>query len=261
MTDMKQYPAGTFCWEELGTSDSEGAKKFYTELFGWEADDNPIPPDMVYTIFKLDGKNASAMYQLTGERKGIPPHWLSYVSVDNADETAEQAQSLGGNVMAAPFSVFDIGRMAVIQDPTGAVFAIWQPLKHIGAQVANVPGAFCWNELLTNDKARAAEFYEKLFKWTTEAHGGGHGEYTEFFNNGRPAGGMMEIQPEWGQVPPHWGVYFAVSDCDKTAEHAKSLGASIIAPPTDIPNVGRFSVIRDPQGAVFSVIKLNQMPA
>jgi predicted enzyme related to lactoylglutathione lyase len=259
MAQVTEYKPGTFCWLELATTDSAGAKKFYTELFGWTAIDSPAGPDMVYTMLQLDGKNAGALYQMGEREKGTPPHWSSYVSVADADQSAEKAQQLGGKVIMAPFDVMEAGRMAIIQDPTGAICSLWQPHESIGAQVVNQPGAPTWNELATNDTKAAADFYTGLFGWTTEEMemATGDGTYTIFKNGDRGAGGMLKITPEMGPMPPNWVGYFAVADCDASLEKAKSLGANVYVPPTDIPGVGRFAVIGDPQGAGIAFIKLD----
>jgi predicted enzyme related to lactoylglutathione lyase len=237
----------------------EGAKAFYTELFGWSAIDNPAGPDMVYTMLQIEGKDVAGLYQMSEEQRsqGMPPHWLSYVSVANVDERAAKAKSLGGQVLQEPFDVMDVGRMALVQDPTGAVLALWQPRAHIGARLANVPGARSWNELATNDTQVAGEFYTRLFDWGTQVQEMGPTTYTTFMNGERMNGGMLQITEEWGDVPPHWMVYFTVEDCDGSAEKAKELGGEIIVPPRDIPPVGRFAVVQDPQGAAFTIIRLN----
>ncbi|MGH9968740.1 MAG: VOC family protein [Pyrinomonadaceae bacterium] len=258
MQETTEFAPGTFCWVELGTTDGQAAKKFYTELFGWTFNDSPVGPDMVYTMLKQDGKDVGALYKMPGEMtsQGIPPYWLSYVSVTSADESSEKAKSLGGTLMKEPFDVFDVGRMSVVQDPTGAVFALWQPLKHKGAGIVNVPNSFCWNELATKDSAKAGDFYAGLFGWTKNAQDMGPMTYTMFVNGERPAGGMYEPPPEMGDVPPNWLVYFAVDDCDAKAQKATELGGKVCAPPSDIPGIGRFAVITDPQGAAFAIIKL-----
>lgn len=257
MQETTEYAPGTFCWVELATTDGEAAKQFYTGLFGWAFNDNPIGPEMVYTMLKEDGKDVGALYKMPAEMtsQGIPPNWLSYVSVASADESTEKAKALGGTVLKEPFDVFDIGRMAVIQDPTGAVFAVWQPFKQKGSGIVNVPNSFCWNELATKDTAKAGDFYSGLFGWGKNVQEMGM-TYTMFINGDRPAGGMYEPPPEMGDLPPHWLVYFAVDDCDAQAQKAAELGGKICAPPSDIPGIGRFSVIQDPQGAAFAIIKL-----
>ncbi len=258
MQETAEYAPGTFCWVELGTTDGEGAKKFYTGLFGWDFVDNPIGPGMVYTMLKLDGKDAAALYQMPPDMtaEGIPPHWLSYVSVTDADETAAKAKSLGGELLKEPFDVFEFGRMAVIKDPTGAVFAIWQPRQHKGAGICNAPNSFTWNELTTTDAAKAGEFYSNLFGWRRDVQNFGDMEYTMLINGERPNGGIFTIPPEMGNIPPHWLVYFAVDDCDAKTQNATELGATTMKPPADIPGVGRFSILLDPQGAGFALIKL-----
>jgi predicted enzyme related to lactoylglutathione lyase len=253
-TQLEHAP-GTFCWIELATTDGPGAKKFYTELFGWDAQDTPIGPDMVYTMLRLNGKDVGALYQKGEMMKDVPTHWASYIRVISADETAAKAKALGATVRQEPFDVMDVGRMAVITDPTGATFCIWEPKKHPGVGVKGETNSLCWNELLTNDTGKAGDFYTKLFGWTAKAHGGSV-EYTEFMLNDKAFAGMMQIQSHMGPIPPNWGIYFAVDDCDAIAQKATSLGAQTIVTPTDVEKVGRFSVIQDPQGAVFSIIKL-----
>ncbi len=259
MQETLQYKPGTFCWVELGTTDSAAAKTFYTQLFGWEYEDHPMGPGMVYTMLKLNGKDLGALYELMPEMKaqGVPPNWLSYVSVNNADETAEKAKATGATLLKEPFDVMTEGRMAVVQDPTGAVFALWQAQNHPGSAVRMVSGSVCWNELATHDTQKAGEFYSNVLGWSREAFPGPI-EYTIFKNGEEGIGGMYKITPEMGSVPPHWLVYFAVDDCDAKAAEATELGATVMMPPDNIPGVGRFAILNDPQGAVFAIIKLEQ---
>lgn len=263
MQETPTYAPGTFCWVELGTSDAEAAKKFYTGLFDWSFADNPIGPDMVYTMLKREGKDVGALYKMNSEMtsQGIPPHWLSYVSVAEVDSAAAKARELGATILKEPFDVFDVGRMAVVQDPTGAVFALWQAGTHPGAGVCNVPNSFCWNELATKDTTRAGDFYTRLFGWGKNVQQMGPMTYTSFMNGERPAGGMYEPLPEMGDVPPNWLVYFAVDDTDAKVRKAEELGGKTCAPPMDIPGTGRFAIIQDPQGAAFGIIKLDHPPA
>ncbi|MBI1874300.1 MAG: VOC family protein [Acidobacteria bacterium] len=255
MAEVSSHAPGSFCWPELATSNQEAAKKFYAGIFGWEAHDQPIPGG-TYTIMWLAGRDVGACYTLGPHEQGIPPHWNSYVAVVSADETAKKAADLGGTVLAQPFDVFESGRMAILRDPTGAVFCVWQAKKHAGITRIDEPGALCWTELATTDTKKAGTFYEQLFGWRLKVGDASPMQYTEFINRGKPIAGMMQIQPEWGPAPPNWMPYFAVADCDATAKRATDLGGSLRVPPSDIPNVGRFSVIRDPQGAVFAIVKL-----
>ena len=259
MQEVTKYEPGTFCWVELATSDSAAAKNFYSQLFGWESEDNPMGPDSFYTILRTSGKDVGGLFELMPDMKaqGVPPNWLSYVSVTSADETAEKAKAAGATLLKEPFDVSTLGRMAVVQDPTGAVFALWQAGEHHGAGIYNGPGSLCWNELGTTDTQKAGEFYSGLFGWTRETNQFGPMEYTMFQNGDRAAGGMYKITPEMGPIPPHWLAYFAVDDCDATVQKATELGASVMKPADDIPEVGRFAILTDPQGAAFAVIKLN----
>ena len=257
------YQPGTFVWVELATIGSEAAKKFYTELFGWEFTDNPMGPGMVYTMLRKNGKEVGELYELMPELKAenVPPHWLSYALVDNADESAAKAKELGATLLKEPFDVMSYGRMAVIQDPTGAVFAIWQAAHHKGASLVNAPGSLCWNELMTTDTAKDGEFYSGLFGWGKDVQNLGEMEYTMFTNGDRPTAGMLKITPEMGPIPPNWLVYFAVDDCDATVKKANDLGAKTMKPAEDIPGIGRFAILTDPQGAAFALIKLEGPPS
>jgi len=259
MPDYTSHPHGEFSWPELSTSDQKAGVAFYRSLFGWDVDEQPAGPNETYSMFQIRGKTvgAAAGQRPEERQQGVPPHWNSYVTVSNADEAVTRAQSLGGKVLAPAFDVMDVGRMAVLQDPTGAVFEVWEARKHIGAQIMREPGALTWTELATNDTAGAKKFYTSLFGWKEKTSDGGGMTYTEFSVGDTPQAGMMAMTDEMKarHVPPNWLPYFQVADCDASANKAKELGASLIVPPTDIPNTGRFSVIRDPQGAVFAIYK------
>jgi predicted enzyme related to lactoylglutathione lyase len=256
MQESPDYKPGSFCWVELGTTDAGAAKNFYKELFGWDYEDESMGPAGVYTIIKLNGKDVGGLYQLSSEmlQQGVPPHWLSYISVTNADDATAQAIAAGGSATKDPFDVGPNGRMAIIQDPTGPVFAVWQAKGHPGAGVYRETGALCWNELGTTDSQKAGDFYTTLFGWETEVLSGPM-EYTVFKNDGQGIAGMYQITPEMGPIPPHWMVYFAVSDCDATVQKASQSGGGVIHPAEDIPGIGRFAILRDPASAVFAVIK------
>ena len=257
MQEALEYKPGTFCWVELGTTDSAVAKNFYTQLFGWDYEDHPMGPDGVYTMLKLDGKEVGALYELRPDMKaqGIPPHWLSYISVANVNESAEKAKAEGATILQGPFDVMTVGRMAIVQDPTGAVFALWQPREHKGAQLYNLPNSFCWNELTTPDTTKAGDFYTSVFGWEKTERDMGRMIYTTFLNDGRPNGGMFAPTPEMGNIPPHWLVYYGVADADATVAKAQSLGGSVAVPAWDVKGVGRIAILKDPTGAVFAIIK------
>lgn len=253
MTVTNSHAPGTFSWIELGTSNTTGAKAFYTDLFGWTVNEIPMGEMGIYYIFQKSGRDAAAMYQQGPDQEGIPPHWLSYVAVSSADAAAEKAASLGANVAKGPFDVFDQGRMAVIGDPQGAMFAIWEAKASQGLGVRDEDDTLCWNELQARDATKAKAFYSALFGWRLKDSP----EYSEIYAGDKAIGGMMNSQSP-PEVPSHGMPYFAVADCDATVKKAQAGGAMVYVPPMDIPKVGRFAVLADPQGAVFAVIKLDR---
>jgi len=257
VTEFNAHAPGTFSWVELATTNQQAGVQFYRSLFGWGLNESPMGPDETYSMFTLRDREVAAAYTMRPEEQqaGVPPHWNLYVTVADVDASAKHAQELGGTVLAPPFDVMDVGRMAVIQDPTGATFCLWTAKTHIGAKILSEPGSLCWSELATRDTKAAEAFYTSLFGWTPKhAAPGSPMEYTEFHHDGRPSVGMMPM-PEMvpAHVPSHWMPYFAVADCDLAAETARQLGADVVVAPQDIPTTGRFSVLRDPQGAMFAV--------
>jgi uncharacterized protein len=258
MAEVTRHNPGTFSWAELATTDAAAAKKFYTSLFGWGVDESPFGsgPDDIYTRLQISGKDVGALYPMRPEQRqqGVPPNWLPYVTVAKADDAAQKAKSLGGKLLMEPFDVMSYGRMAVLQDPSGGTLAIWEPREHIGAQKVNESGAFCWMELLTRDAEKARKFYSDLFGWTMKPSANDP-KYTEIWRGAEPIGGLMGITPEMGNMPSNWSVYWMVTDVDASAAKAKSLGGSVMMGPQDIPTVGRFAALKDPQGAIFSIFK------
>jgi predicted enzyme related to lactoylglutathione lyase len=259
MTTFSEHKQGTFSWIELATTDAAAAKKFYGELFGWKFDDMPMGPDEVYTMANLgEGKTVGALYKMNAQMAGIPPHWSSYVTVDDVDARTKKVTSAGGKVVKEPFDVMDVGRMSVIQDPSGATLCLWQAKKHIGATVKDEPGSLCWNEVYTNNVDRAGKFYRDVLGWKLEPHDmGAMGVYTLFKADGvaNSVGGMMGITKDMQGMPPNWCAYLATNDVDASAKKVTALGGKVMVPPTDIPNIGRFAIVADPQGAAFALYK------
>jgi uncharacterized protein len=259
VAEFTSHSKGAFSWPELATTDQKSSVAFYRGLFGWDVDEQPIGPTETYSMFKMRGKEVGASYTMRPEERqtGAPPHWNAYVTVSSADDAAKRAQELGGKVFAPAFDVMDVGRMAVLQDPTGAVFQVWEPKKHIGARILDEPGALCWTELSTRDTKGAESFYTQLFGWVAKrSNPGSPMEYTEFSVDGKPSIGMMPMPDHMpAQVPAYWMPYFQVTDCDSSASKAKELGGTLAVPPMDIPGTGRFAVVHDPQGATFAIFK------
>ena len=252
MGERTEYRPGTFSWVDLATPDPDGAKRFYGELLGWAAEDMPTDGPGPYTMCRLDGADVAAMMRQADQEReqGIPPHWNSYVTVADLEDAARRAGELGGTVVAEPFDVMDVGRMAVIQDPTGAFLALWEPRDHIGAGRVNEPGCLTWNDLNTSDPDAAREFYAGLFGWTYEKVPSDDVDYWVIRNGERTNGGVMRTQQPG--MPSFWLPYFAVEDVEEAAAKAESLGGGKHAGPIDVPP-GRFSVLHDSAGAVFAV--------
>jgi predicted enzyme related to lactoylglutathione lyase len=259
VAEFTKHVPGTFSWPELSTTDQKGAVAFYRALFGWDLNEQPMGPNETYSLFQMRGKETAAAYTMRPEERqsGAPPHWNAYVTVANVDDSVKQAQALGAKVFAPPFDVMDAGRMAVLQDPTGAVFQVWQPNKHIGAKIMNEPGALCWTELTTTDTKAAETFYTKLFGWTPKhSPAGSPMEYTEFSVGGTPGIGMMPKPKDMpAHIPSYWMPYFQVADVDASTAKVKELGGKTMVPPTDISSTGRFAIVNDPQGAMFAIFK------
>jgi hypothetical protein len=258
MPAKQRHAPGSFCFPEAASGDLEAAKKFYGDLLGWDVRD---VTGGFYSIAERKGKPVAGLYGIMPDQreKGVRPHWLSYVSVASADAAAEKATDLGGKVLAPPFDVPVVGRMAVVQDPTGACFGLWEPKGHEGAGLVDEPGAPCWYELLTWDAPRAVAFYTGLFGWKPRVEPSPNtptGEYTVFHNGPEHGCGMLAMSKErFGDAPSHWEPYFAVEDCDAVAKECARLGGKVCVPPSDIPRIGRFAVLEAPDGACFTVIR------
>jgi len=255
MPKTDSYAPGRFCWFELSTPDQNAAKAFYEPLFGWTHQDFPMGPDQAYTMFEKDGLNLGAAYTMGEQEKafGVPPHWNLYIAVESADATAEKAKQLGGKLLVPPFDVMTVGRMAVVQDPAGAVFCIWQARDHHGASIIDEIGTFCWADLSTPNAEAAESFYGPLFGWTFEVGENDPSGYVHIKSGDKFIGGMPPAAHQSPGVPPHWLIYFYAKDCKASTEQAVGLGGKAYVPATEMPGVGTFSVIADPQGAVFAI--------
>lgn len=255
MVEYDKYDDGVPSWVDLSAPDLEQSKTFYAGLLGWETPEG-APEAGGYSVCLLRGKAVAGLGPQMNP--AFPPAWLTYVNTDDADATIAKVKANGGMVFVEPMDVMDAGRMALFADPLGAVIGLWQPGAHLGAQLVNEPGTYCWSELITTDLDAAKTFYRAVFGWEGEDQGppGGPVAYTEWKLGGRSVGGMMlknENMPS--EMPPSWGVYFAVEDCDAAVAKAQELGANLFYGPIDI-EPGRFAVLSDPQGAVLQVMAL-----
>jgi predicted enzyme related to lactoylglutathione lyase len=253
MPEMTEYAPGTPCWVDLATPDTGASGTFYATLFGWQAEPVPDPEAGGYTMLVRDGKTVAA---LGPAQQHQPTAWTAYVSVEDADKTAEVVQSAGGTIVLPPFDVMDAGRMAIIADPAGGVIALWQPNLMIGASVIDEPNSFGWVELNSRDTAKAEAFYTEVFGWTAHTSDMGGMTYTEFKLGDTSVAGMMAINPAMpAEVPSYWMPYFAVSDIDTKYAEATALGAESMVAVESMPQL-KFAILRDPQGALFGLLQL-----
>jgi predicted enzyme related to lactoylglutathione lyase len=250
---MEKHAAGTVCWAELGTRDAEGAKRFYRGVFGWELEDLPIGGGSFYTMARLQGCDAAALYQ-TGREDGLlPARWRIHVSVPDVDAAARRACDRGARIAVAPSDVPGAGRFALLRDATGAHIGIWQANGHIGAEVLGLPGALAWSELVTKEIDAAKRFYGDWLDW--ETHTLEPGSYALFLKGGHPVAGMIRMAEERADAASHWRVYFQTDDCGVSVDKARRLGGTCILPPTLIPGLGTIALLTDPQGGFFALME------
>jgi len=246
------YAPGTFSWVDLATTDATAATSFYTALFGWETEDNDAGGGAVYTTCRLDGDAVCGIFEMTEDMRarGVPPNWTSYVTVEDADAAAARAKELGGAAVNDAFDVLDVGRMAVLKDPQGAVFAVWQPRARIGAERVNDVGCLCMNELATTDVEAARSFYGNLFGWRTETlDGGGDGPLALAHIGETLNAGFFAVQ---GGAPPHWRPVFTVESTETAMDQARELGGTRLLEPLELPD-GSIAMALDAQGALFGL--------
>jgi uncharacterized protein len=288
MGERTQYETGTHSWVELSTSDAEGAKRFYSELLGWErtedlaaagggddergdreADDEDggergdagddrgergdAGDDRTYTMAYVGDKPVAGLFEAPDD--GMPPHWNCYVAVDDLYEATGKVEEAGGEVALPPFDVMNAGSMAVIKDPSGAFLSLWQAKEHPGAGRVNEPGCLAWNDLNTSDPEAARKFYEQLFGWQFDkVDDAGEVDYWTITNGGRQNGGIRafgEAERE-ADLMSHWLPYFAVEDVEAALKKVQELDGNVMAGPIDVSG-GRFGIVQDPQGAPFGV--------
>jgi uncharacterized protein len=275
------YMEGVPCWIDTGQPDPQAAMEFYSGLFGWEFEDRSPPEAPTrYYVARLQGRDVGAIGH-DPETMLPTPVWNTYIWADDADATSAKVKEAGGSVIDEPFAIGDAGRMAVCSDPGGAVFCVWEPSAHKGAQVVNEANSWNWSTLNTRDLEGAKAFYGAVFGWESETLPIGAGEatmcrvpgYGDFLEAGRDPdirrrqseggappgfedaiGWMSEMTSDQfaDDVPPHWHVTFTVEDAQASAARVEELGGSMLVPvvENEWANVG---VVRDPQGAVFSI--------
>lgn len=251
MESSKDTRLGSFCWVELVTTDLPASKIFYGSLFGWTSTDELLD-GVPYSILTVRDREVGGMTALSKEAKraGASSYWFSYVAVEDAEAIATKAAALGGEAVLGPLQMGP-ANIAVLRDPTGAVFGLWQSLDTAGTFDEGQANAVSLNELTTPDVDRAGRFYATLFGWRELAGQSAAPRYKTFTRGERIVAGMLQ-----GSGPAAWTVYFSTFDASRTVEKATYLGGRVVVPLREVPSVGRLAVLSDPGGATFAVIEL-----
>jgi predicted enzyme related to lactoylglutathione lyase len=259
MTTRDSAPIGAPCWIDLWTSDVEGSRTFYSELFGWEAQE-PSPEFGGYFMFTRAGVPVAGGMGDMGDMKANNT-WKIYLNTDDITKTLEAAQAEGAQIMGPAMPVGDLGIQAVLTDPTGADLGTWQAGTFPGFTVLGEHGSPSWFELHTREHGTAVAFYRSVFRWDTVAVGDSDEfRYTVMKD---PTGdgelaGIMDAGawlPEG--VPAHWSVYWHSDDIDATVSRVKALGGAVVMDAEDTP-YGRLATVTDPSGAQFKLRALPQ---
>ncbi|MDS9467014.1 VOC family protein [Paracoccus sp. MBLB3053] len=252
---------GKPCWFELSTAQGAlaDAEDFYGKLFGWSVKDAGMP-GFTYRLASQGDEMVAGMMELTDENPGMPPFWMVYYDVDDADAAAAKVQSMGGKVHVEPSDIPGTGRFAVLADPQGAAFGILQPKEmeprpavEAGAWNQKKEGHGNWVELMSTDPEAGFDFYAELFGWTksTPVDMGEMGTYQLFAWHGADIGGMMGL----GNSPvPFWLSYFGVNGVDAAIKRIEQNGGAVLHGPMEVPGGAFIAVARDPQGAHFAVV-------
>jgi predicted enzyme related to lactoylglutathione lyase len=250
--ETPEYESGAFCWVGLATADTERAKAFYSQLFGWRPEGHDAGAAGAFTLMRRHGEEVAIVYRQTPEARvaQVTSHWTPYILVENADATAARAAGLGAaGILREPFEALGQGRVAPIRDPTGAIVSLWQPRARLGATLLNDVGALGWIELVTADIERAKSFYAELLGWEYRSDERG---YVTVVHRGRCNGGMRQRTAREGGAPGRWLPHFTVANVAETVREAQRLGALRL---TDANGRGRSALLADPQGAAFMAIE------
>lgn len=270
MSRRSEYPPGVPCWVDTLQPDPRAATRFYGKLFEWEfAGPGGMPDGGEYYVARMRGQDVAGVGSTPKQNSGPPAYWNTYVAVDDVASTCEKVRDAGGSIVAAATDALPAGRFAVVTDPAGAPFCLWEARERRGARVVNESAAWSMSTLVAADAERAARFYGEVFDWQTERFSAGGSTVTLWRRPGYVGGEPEQpvprdvvavLLPMDGEYPPgtpaHWSVAFWIGDVDAAAATAASAGATLVAPPHDTPGFRR-AIIRDPQGAVFT---LSQVP-
>lgn len=254
---MERIAPGEFCWVELATPDRAAALAFYAGLFDWSAIEQEMGlagRAFTYSIVRLDSRYVGSVYELLAEQRerSVAPHWLPYVAVESVDRTVQRAEDLGAACLVDPVDILQAGRTSVLEDPSGASFAIWEARNLLGFQVRDEPGSPCWFELATPDGNGAIEFYGALFGWTSRRGAKGAPETVLLAKGDQPVADVTTL-PGGRDLAPRWTTHFAVADRDASCRRIEGAGGSVEPAPPHVSGLARSATVADPHGASFSI--------
>ena len=244
---------GAPCWIDLFSSDTAKATTFYSELFGWKAEE-PQEGFGGYFTFTKDGKHVGGCMHNDGQA-GYPDGWSIHLMTDDVEAVASATSKQGGKVDFEPMTVGENGRSTMVRDPGGAAVGAWQPGTQQGFEITGEVGTPTWFELHTREYDKAVSFYRDVFKW--DAHTVSDTDefrYTTLGEGDNQLAGIMDDTAVSGDAdPPHWAIYFKVDDADAVLEKIVELGGKVIQPAEDTP-YGRLARAADPTGAEFRIV-------
>jgi len=258
MAETPIHRPGSFCWADLATTDTEAAKEFYLQLFGWTSIDNTIDYGLVYSNFLLNGKPVAGLSEPIEEHKrlNLPPSWNAYICTANADETLSKAVSAGAIVIMAAQDIMDEVRIGMFRDPEGVDLGVMQLQNHKGFGIRDIHGAPCWLEYASHDSDSTISFYGKVFGWTAKTEEIGEMQYTIFLSGDDMVAGLFKLPPRLSEVPSHWLPYYVVEGLESAIEFTNRSGGSVLMAPVFVEGIGTYGRIRDPQGGIIGLIQV-----
>ena len=255
MPQRDSAPLGAPCWIDLMTSDTDGSRAFYGDLFGWTSEVGGDEYGGYITFLKGGQPVAGCMNRDEQADPAMPDVWSVYLASADAQATVDAAVAGGGQVVVHPMQVGDQGTMAFVTDAGQAAVGIWQPGEHRGFRVVGETGAPSWFELHTRDYETSVAFYETVFGWDTHvASDTPDFRYTTLGKDEDALAGILDAAaflPEG--IPAHWSIYFGVDDTDAALARVVELGGSVVRPAEDTP-YGRLAQAADPTGALFKLV-------
>ena len=246
------WPVGTPAWTDLMTPDRSAAKAFYGGLFGWEFTETG-PEHGHYVQAHVGGRPVAGIGEAPADQSPTSAAWTTYLAVDDIDAMTMRVTEAGGTALMPAIEIGDFGRMAVVADPAGATFGLWQAGHHVGARMVNVPGSMCWNESVSGDFEASKAFYARVFGFGLQDLSGPDFEYVGLQIGDRTVGGLGAIATEMEPVSSYWLTYFAVESADASVARAVDLGGQSSGARDSA--YGRMAMITGPHGETFAVIE------